>query len=48
MDITGLLTGEGSETIFAIMGVLLAIIIIIVAWQVIKKKRSLYTYKYQS
>jgi len=40
------LDGEGFEMIIAFLVVLLAIVVWIVGWNVLKKKKSLYTYKY--
>lgn len=39
--------GEGMTTILMAVGVLVLILIAVVVWQLIKKRKSVYTYGYQ-
>ena len=38
--------GEGTAIVLAFAGVLIVIIIIVIVYELIKKKRSVYTYQY--
>ena len=38
--------GEGTEWIILFLIVMIVIVVSIVAWKLIQKKRSMYTYKY--
>jgi len=39
--------GEGMAMILGFIGVLVLVLVAVVVWQLIKKRRSVYTYGYQ-